>query len=314
MVPEFTPNLVAEVLDVTITYGKQLAVASVSLSLGKGEFLAIIGPDGAGKSSLLRAMAGLQPVNAGTVHVLGMDAWEQRRFLHEKLGYLPQIFALYGDLTVDENLAFLGHLKGLEGWRRRRETLLDHVGLRPFRSRRAAALSGGMKQKLALAAALMHDPDLLILDEPTTGVDPISRREFQQLLSDLAAQGLAVVMATPYLDEAQRAHHIILMHQGQILAQGQPSSLVHELPGKLFRVEGEPLPLLESFLASRPGVEYLQPFGKGLHLLLAPQRTLPGPEEFAAAGIHLSGVHEISATVEDVFLYKLRHSLSGGES
>ncbi len=292
--------------NVTIRYRTVTAVSSVSLEVAAGEVVAIIGPDGAGKTSLLRAIAGLQQVTHGRVEVLGLDAWKHRRELHHQVGYLAQYFALYGDLSVNENLAFLGHLMGLKDWQKRRSLLLQRLGLARFQDRRAQALSGGMKQKLALAASLMHDPKLLILDEPTTGVDPISRREFWRLLGEFVAEGLTLLVATPYLDEAQRANRVVLLHRGQVLAEGSPAELSQGLEGRLMVVEGEPRAELAAMLAELPGVLDVQPFALGFHVMLEEKAQKPEPQAFHSRGIRLSRYEEITPSLEDAFLAKLR--------
>ncbi|BCW93733.1 MAG: ABC transporter ATP-binding protein [Thermoanaerobaculum sp.] len=292
--------------EVTIRYGTVTAVSSVSLSVSAGEVVALIGPDGAGKTSLLRATAGLQPVSAGKVEVFGLEAWKHRRELHHQLGYLPQHFALYDDLSIAENLAFIGHLMGLQHWQERRSLLLQRLGLANFQNRRAQALSGGMKRKLALAASLMHDPRLLILDEPTTGVDPISRREFWRLLGEFVAEGLTLIVATPYLDEAQRANRVVLFHRGQILAQGSPRELSQDFEGRLMVVEGEPRAELAAILAELPGVLDVQPFGLGFHVMVEERALLPDPQVFKGRGVRLHRFEQIAPSLEDVFLSKLR--------
>lgn len=298
------PVVVVE--DVTIRYGTVTAVSSVSMTVSAGEILALIGPDGAGKTSLLRAIAGLQQVQQGKVQVLGLDAWKHRRELHHQLGYLAQHFALYGDLSVNENLAFIGHLMGLKHWQKRRTLLLKRLGLARFQERRAHALSGGMKQKLALAASLMHDPKLLVLDEPTTGVDPISRREFWRLLGEFVAEGLTLIVATPYLDEAQRAGRVVLFHRGQVIAQGSPQELTQPLQGRVVAVEGKPRAELAAMLAALPGTMDVQPFGLVFHVVLQEGAPLPEPHVFAERGVRLARLEAITPSLEDVFLFKLR--------
>ncbi|MFN3412570.1 MAG: ATP-binding cassette domain-containing protein [Thermoanaerobaculum sp.] len=302
--PLLPPVVVVE--NVTIRYGTVMAVSSVSMTVFPGEILALIGPDGAGKTSLLRAIAGLQQVHQGKVEVFGLDAWKHRRKLHHQLGYLAQHFALYGDLSVNENLAFIGHLMGLKHWQKRRTLLLERLGLARFRERRAHALSGGMKQKLALAASLMHDPKLLVLDEPTTGVDPISRREFWRLLGEFVAEGLSLIVATPYLDEAQRASRVVLFHRGQVIAQGSPQELAQTLQGQVVAVEGEPRAELAAMLATLPGTLDVQPFGLEFHVVLQEGAPLPEPHVFADQGITLKRLEAITPSLEDVFLFKLR--------
>src|SRR5207237_1435376 len=213
----------AIVLDrVTKRYGPTVAVNELSLSVERGEMFGIIGPDGAGKPTSIRVMCGLLAPDAGRVRVLDLDPVAEHRRLTDSVGYLSQRFSLYGDLSVDENIAFFAEIHGMRDYTARRNRLLDMTQLAPFRTRLAERLSGGMKQKLALACTLVHEPGLIVLDEPTTGVDPVSRREFWKLLSEFLAQGITIVMATPYLDEAERCARVALLHEGRLLAVDRP--------------------------------------------------------------------------------------------
>lgn len=298
------PALVS-VEGLTVKYGATEAVRGISLSVHEGEVLGLIGPDGAGKTTTLRAIAGLHPVTAGRVTVLGRDAWRHRRNLHRDLGYLAQRFALYGDLTVDENMRFFALLLGVPRWESRREELLARVGLTPFRSRSADHLSGGMRQKLALAASLMHAPRILLLDESTTGVDPISRREFWNLLADLVAEGLTLVLATPYLDEAERCSRVVLMHRGTILAEGEPPALASLIPGAVFEVAATPRHEAQVALARADGVVDVQPFAARFHVRVA---TTDGGMErvrsaLETAGCVIEDLRSMPPRLEDVFLH-----------
>ena len=189
----------------------------------------LIGPDGAGKTTTIRLMCGLLKADSGTVRVLGRDPVKEHRQVTQSLGYLSQRFSLYGDLSIDENIAFFAEIHGLSmrdaAIKDRRERLLDLTQLTKFRSRLADQLSGGMKQKLALACTLVHEPKIILLDEPTTGVDPVSRREFWKLLSEFLAQGITILMATPYLDEAERCSRVALLHEGALIALDTPANL-----------------------------------------------------------------------------------------
>lgn len=305
--------VLVDVQDLTVQYHKTVAVERVSLQVHEGEILALIGPDGAGKTSLLRTIAGLLCPTAGQVTLAGQDAWRHRRQLRQLLGYLPQNFALYGDLSVEENLAFFGHLWGLPAWRQRCDYLLERLGLAPYRQRRAEALSGGMKQKLALAASLLHQPRLLLLDEPTTGVDPITRREFWRLLSRMVAEGLTLVWATPYLDEAQRATRVVLMHGGRILAQGEPEALTCGLTLRVLVVEGEPRPALAAALRETFPHLSLQPFGAGFHVVLPEDADVPDPGSLSAAGVVLTRWELAEPSLEDLFLYLMQGQWGGSQ-
>lgn len=299
-----TPHLEAAALQVT--YGQVEAVAGLDLCVQQGEMVGLIGPDGAGKTSTLRVLAGLLRPTAGAVTAFGEPVWQQRRTLRRRLGYLAQRFALYGDLSVNENIQFFAFLYGVPGWRARRDELLERVGLAPFRHRLADHLSGGMKQKLALACTLIHDPQVLILDEPTTGVDPITRRELWRLLADEVARGLSLLVATPYLDEAERCHRVLLLHRGRVLAQGSPASLRALLPGQVVRIEGGDRAAVLAALAVTPGVSDAAVFGAAVHARLEDERDEAVAHlAHALAGGGLPGlvVRQVPPSLEDTFLY-----------
>jgi ABC-2 type transport system ATP-binding protein len=212
-------------------YGTTPALAALTLEVRRGEMFGLIGSDGAGKTTAIRLMCGLLRADSGSIRVLGHDPVRQHRALTERVGYLSQRFSLYGDLTIDENVAFFAEIHGVSRYQRRRDQLLDMTQLTPFRGRLADKLSGGMKQKLALACTLVHEPELILLDEPTTGVDPVSRREFWKLLSEFLSHGITILMSTPYLDEAERCGRVALLHEGRLLACDEPSRLRAALPG-----------------------------------------------------------------------------------
>src|SRR5688500_414486 len=228
----------AVVLDrVVKRYGETTALAGLSLDVTRGEMFGLIGPDGAGKTTAIRLICGLLHPDAGELRVLGLNPVRAHRALTERVGYLSQRFSLYGDLTIDENIAFFAEVHGVRDYRARRDQLLSMTQLTPFRTRLADRLSGGMKQKLALACTLVHEPDLILLDEPTTGVDPISRREFWKLLSEFLANGITILMSTPYMDEAERCTHIALLHEGRVLDSGDPSRLREQMPWRRASLE-----------------------------------------------------------------------------
>lgn len=302
-----------DVRGLTVRYATTAAVNGIALSVDRSEVVGLIGPDGAGKTSTLRVIAGLQRAAAGSVNVLGRDAWAHRRALHHRLGYLAQRFALYGDLTVDENVQFFALLLGVRRWRVRRDMLLERVGLAAFRDRQADRLSGGMKQKLALACSLMHEPEVLVLDEPTTGVDPVTRRELWKLLGELVAEGLTLVVATPYLDEAERCSRVVLMHAGRVLADASPAEIRGLMPGTVVEVHAEPRSLAAQALRQAPGVLDVQPFAARLHVRVASGR--PTEELVRAilgsAGATVLQTRTIPPTLEDTFLYLTRAAGAG---
>ena len=218
-------------------YGTTEALSGLTLQVARGEMFGLIGPDGAGKTTAIRLMCGLLHADAGEVRVLDQDPTRDHRRIAERVGYLSQRFSLYGDLSIDENVAFFAEIHGVADYEARRNRLLEMTQLTPFRDRLADRLSGGMKQKLALACTLVHEPELILLDEPTTGVDPVSRREFWKLLSEFLADGITILMSTPYMDEAERCSHIALLHEGRVLDSGDPSRLREQMPWRRASLE-----------------------------------------------------------------------------
>src|SRR5205823_1827243 len=264
-----TPALPAIVLEgVRKRYGQTKAVDALSLAVDRGEMFGLIGPDGAGKTTTIRLVCGLLPANAGSLRVLDLDPVRDHRRLTHSVGYLSQRFSLYGDLSVDENIAFFAEIHGVRDYAARRNRLLEMTQLAPFRTRLADRVSGGMKQKLALACTLVHEPDLIVLDEPTTGVDPVSRREFWKLLSEFLSQGITIVMATPYLDEAERCTRVALLSEGRLLALDRPAALRATLPGQLYEVIVREHRRAIDVMKKIPGVAAVQMFGERAHVRL----------------------------------------------
>jgi ABC-2 type transport system ATP-binding protein len=292
-------------------YGGLSALADLSLTVTRGTMFGLIGPDGAGKTTTIRLACGLLHADAGRIRLLGCDPVADHRRLTASVGYLSQRFSLYGDLTIDENIAFFAEIHGMGDYRARRDRLLEMTGLAPFRDRLAAQLSGGMKQKLALACTLVHEPDLILLDEPTTGVDPVSRREFWLLLSEFLAQGITIVMATPYLDEAERCAEVALLHEGRLLACERPDRLRADLPGAVIEVTGAGSSSIESVLARVPGVMDVQMFGERAHVRVNQAGSAARArieEALRAAGIGSASIREVPTSLEDVFIAMLAGS------
>ena len=290
-------------------YEHTVALRGLSGSIGRGEMFGLIGPDGAGKTTAVRLMCGLIRPDAGTLRVLGRDPVRDHHALTGEVGYLSQRFSLYGDLSIDENLAFFAEIHGVHDYRLRRDRLLEITHLTPFRTRLADRLSGGMKQKLALACTLIHEPELLILDEPTTGVDPVSRREFWMLLSEFLSRGITIVMATPYLDEAERCSRVALIHNGHALAIDTPSMLRASLPGQVVEIVTDPPDRAATLAGNQAHVEDVQIFGERIHVRLSPQAP---PEEidrlrsvFVAAGVRDFTFRPIPTSLEDVFIARI---------
>lgn len=290
-------------------YGAVEALRDVTFSVDAGEMFGLIGPDGAGKTTAIRAICGLLHIDGGSIRVLGADPVKQHRQVTGSVGYLSQRFSLYGDLSIDENIAFFAEIHGVRDYHDRRDRLLEMTQLTPFRARLADQLSGGMKQKLALACTLVHEPKVIVLDEPTTGVDPVSRREFWKLLSQFLAHGITILMSTPYLDEAERCTRIALLHEGQVLALDKPGHLRSSLPGVLFEViVPSPRAAMDQLINQRD-IASAQVFGDRLHVWIerddrdAAMRVLA--DATRQAGITTSSVRPILPSLEDVFIARL---------
>jgi ABC-2 type transport system ATP-binding protein len=215
------------------------AVEALDLTVNPGEMFCIVGPDGAGKSTTVRLLCGILEPTAGSATVLGLSLTEQAYEIRTRVGYLSQEFTLYGDLTVDENIEFFAMLHGVSNYQKRRNELLSFTRLTEARQRLSANLSGGMKKKLALACTLIHTPEIVFLDEPSTGVDPVSRGEFWSILSDILAQGITIVLTTPYLDEAERCDRVALLYKGRFIKVGPPDEMRGSMPGAVFVISTE---------------------------------------------------------------------------
>lgn len=255
--------------DVTKRFGTIAAVDNVSLSIEKGEMFALVGPDGAGKTTIIRMLCGITVPDAGELSVLGFDVRTKIGEVRKRIGYLSQKFSLYGDLTIDENIEFFAEIHGVKNYHDRRTELLDLMRLTPFRDRLAEKLSGGMKQKLALACTLIHTPEVIFLDEPTTGVDPVSRRDFWKILSSLLKSGITIVMTTPYLDEAERCTRVALMNQGAIMLCDTPQNVKKVMNGEIVEIICTDIRRSFAVLKTHPLVREVQAFGDRLNVLVA---------------------------------------------
>ncbi len=299
--------------DVRMTFAGPLVLDGVSFDVARGEMFGLIGPDGAGKTTTLRIICGLLRPVAGTVHVFGVDPYRSRRAATAAVGYLSQRFSLYGDLSVDENVQFFAHLHGVTDFEAKRTRLLTLTGLDRFRSRLADQLSGGMKQKLALACTLIHEPPLIVLDEPTTGVDPVSRREFWKLLGEFLAEGLTILLATPYLDEAERCTRVALMSEGRLLALDDPSRLRGGLSGVMFEVVTASTRQARDALAPVWGAARVQSFGDRLHARGdTPADAARIDATLRSAGIADATIRTVPPGLEDVFIDLLAQQRAGG--
>lgn len=285
------------------TFGATSALAGVSFQASRGEMFGLIGPDGAGKTTLLRLICGLDRPTSGDVRVFGVNPATARDVATSSMGYLSQRFSLYGDLSIDENVEFFARLHGVSDFVGRRERLLELTGLRPFRHRLADRLSGGMKQKLALSCTLIHEPPLIVLDEPTTGVDPVSRREFWKLLAECRAGGVTVLIATPYLDEAERCDRVVLLNEGRMLALDTPGRLRSALPGTMIEVVTTGARRAFDGLVATLGADYVQLFGDRLHIRIAGGLSSSDvTDALADAGLAEADMRTVTPSLEDVFI------------
>jgi ABC-2 type transport system ATP-binding protein len=299
-------EILLETQDVVKTFGNLRAVDGLNLQVRAGEMVGLVGPDGAGKTTAIRMMCGALPPTSGKIQVAGYEVPAQIEKAREHIGYLAQRFSLYGDLTVKENLDFFGEVFDIPDEEReaRSQNLLRFAGLEEYAGRRAAALSGGMQKKLGLATALVHNPKLILLDEPTGGVDPIARQEFWRLLIGLLREGSAVLVSTPYMDEAMRFNRVVFMNHGRALTHGEPRKLMTSLEGKIIELVAEPQMQARTIAAADPEVEDVHTFGNALHLRVsAPEGPLGRlPQCLEQAGIHLTSLGAIAPTLEDVFI------------
>lgn len=289
-------------------FGKTEALTGVDLSVRRGIIFALVGPDGAGKTTLLRILAGIMTPDAGSLEIVGCDAIEDPESIKDKTGYLSQQFSLNPVLTVEENIGFFAALYKVPSAEKtaRMQRLLEFSRLEPFRKRQAARLSGGMKQKLSLCCSLIHTPKLLLLDEPTTGVDPISRRELWEILYDLVCEDVTIIVSTPYMDEAERAGEIMLLHKGRCLVTGDMQKLRSRFKFALFEMITDNNRSAHELVSRRLGHRRAIFFGEKLHL------TLDNPDDATGirslledSGIAVKTIERISPGLEDVFIQEI---------
>jgi ABC-2 type transport system ATP-binding protein len=296
--------------DLTRAFGDQVAVDALSFQVGQGELFGLVGPDGAGKTTSLRMLAGVLPPSTGTVVVSGVDVADDPEGAKPHIAYMSQQFGLYQDLTVGENIRFYADLYRVPKTERpkRLERLYAFSNLEPFQDRLAGNLSGGMKQKLSLSCALIHQPKVLLLDEPTFGVDPISRRDLWLILHEMVEEGVTVIVSTSYLDEAERCDRVALLNEGRILALDTPANLLTLLPGVLASVQVKDPRWARDRIGDLPGVVSTALFGNSVHALL--EGGIDVVEEFSSrlegAGLELEGVEIVEPSLEDVFLHLVR--------
>jgi ABC-type multidrug transport system ATPase subunit len=294
--------IVAE--DIVKTFNGTTALDGVSFRVERGELFGLIGPDAAGKTTLLRILATLLKPDSGKARVMGYETVSEYRSIRRDIGYMPGRFSLYSDLTVEENLKFYASVFGTTV--KANYHLIEKIysSLMPFRKRQAGKLSGGMKQKLALCCALIHAPSLIILDEPTTGVDALSRREFWEMLAILAEKDITILVSTPYMDEAARCNRVALIQKGRIMKSGKPADLVKIRDKKIYGVSSASRYALIQALRDYRGIESANVFGSMIHITMHSDESislLPG--YLSEKGIIDAGIRELQPSIEDTFLY-----------
>ncbi|MFI5201353.1 MAG: ATP-binding cassette domain-containing protein [Candidatus Kapaibacterium sp.] len=283
------------------------AIRGIDLQVAKGEMFGLVGPDGAGKTTLIRTLCGIIKPTEGSATVLGLDLATQINQIKPRIGYLSQRFTLYPDLSVDENIEFFAEIHEVTDYQARRNELLDFTRLTPFRDRLADQLSGGMKQKLALAATLIHKPELIFLDEPTTGVDPVSRREFWKILAELMHEGITILMTTPYIDEAERCVRVGLMSGGKILLANTPQSIKKGMKASVIEIIPTDIHAASESLRGHAEVSEVQTFGDRINLV-AKEGTSPEivKQWLDSSGVTIRSMRAVEPSLENVFISLLR--------
>jgi ABC-2 type transport system ATP-binding protein len=281
-----------------------LAVDHLSLKVEKGEIFSLVGPDGAGKTTTIRMMCGVLKPTEGTISLLGFDSRSQKDEIKKHIGYLSQRFSLYQDLTIDENIDFFAEIHKVRKYKERKEELLQFTRLTQFRDRLAGQLSGGMKQKLALACTLIHTPEIIFLDEPTTGVDPVSRRDFWKILSSLLKSGITIVVSTPYLDEAERSTRVALMNQGKILICDTPEAVKATFHSDVIELVCTNVRAASDVLQRTIPRKDIQMFGDRLHIVVQDAKKMKSSIVAAVEDekIDVLSYRVVPASLEDVFI------------
>lgn len=293
-------TLAIDVRGLNKSYGAHHVVKDVALQVEQGHICGFLGPNGSGKTTTLRMLCGLLTPDSGSGQVLGLEFPREAAAIKLQTGYMTQRFSLYEDLTIEENLDFIARVYSLDRLQARVDEALDKLGLTDRRKQLAGQLSGGWKQRLALAAAVIHDPKLLLLDEPTAGVDPQARRDFWDQIHRLSDAGLTVLVSTHYMDEAERCHEINYIFNGELIANGTPDQLIEQSGLVTFEAEGPRADRLAKEVADKPGVLMVAPFGQALHVSGTDRKALEAA--IAPAKRPPFSWHEVSPTLEDVFI------------
>ena len=307
---------VIEIQGLSKTFDAITAVNNLECSIDRGEMFGLIGPDGSGKTTAIRMLCGILTPTSGTARILNFDVVKEPNLVKKEIGYLSQRFSLYGDLSIDENIEFFAEINKVYDFKQRRDELLEFTRLTPFRDRLAEKLSGGMKQKLALACTLIHTPKIIFLDEPTTGVDPVSRRDFWRILQSLVRQGITIVMSTPYLDEAERCTRIAMMNKGTIMTIGTPMEIKKYMHGEIIEIVCDRVRDAYLALKQLQGIIEVQAFGDRLNINVSNSSSdYPKIESILRSNnINVRGWRIVDPTLENVFISMLTHSSQQTES
>ncbi|WP_025916538.1 ABC transporter ATP-binding protein [Herminiimonas sp. CN] len=299
-----------EVSELEKRFGALTAVGGLSFAVQQGEIFGLVGPDGAGKTTTMRMLASVMRPDAGSITIDGIDVLALPELAKRHVSYMPQRFGLYEDLTVEENIRFYADLFEVPRmvWQARADAMLVAADMRPFRKRLAGQLSGGMKQKLGLICSLVHTPRVLLLDEPTTGVDPLSRREFWQILYSLRSEGVAMLISTAYLDEAERCDRLALLHAGTMMYCDTPAGLKTRMPGAMLEIVAADPRRVRDAIRALPGVQDVLLVGIGVHVHVdGAERLSQIAAALATAGLAVTAIEEVAPSIEDLFVALLKH-------
>ncbi len=297
-------DIAIQTVDLSKHFGDLKAVDRLHLTVNAGEMFGLVGPDGSGKTTIIRMLCGILAPTSGSAHVLGFDSVKQPELAKKEIGYLSQRFSLYGDLSIDENIEFFAEINKVYDFKKQRDELLEFTRLTPFRDRLAENLSGGMKQKLALACTLIHTPRIIFLDEPTTGVDPVSRRDFWKILQSLLKTGITIVMSTPYLDEAERCSRVAMMNKGQLMTVDTPEDLKKTMKREVLEIVCDRVREGFQLLKPHPLVKEVQAFGDRLNVMVenSSKDTQVIKAMLKTKGIEITSLRVISPSLENVFI------------
>jgi ABC-2 type transport system ATP-binding protein len=294
---------IIEINGLTKSFGEVQAVSNIDLSVKKGEMFGIVGPDGAGKTTTIRMLCGIIESDDGRGNILGYDFIKEKEKIKDHIGYLSQKFSLYQDLTIDENIEFFAEIHGVVKYKEKRDELLEFTRLTSFRKRLAGKLSGGMKQKLALACTLIHKPDIIFLDEPTTGVDPVSRRDFWRILFNLLKENISIVVTTPYLDEAERCGRIGMMRNGKFLIADTFVNIKKNMQGLIFEIITPDIKAAYRNLVKESFIKEVQTFGDRLNVVVDGIDKLEDIKKILLeSGNRAIEYREIAPSLENVFI------------